>query len=89
MQPAETRTGSIYDLGYRNYDGPRLGRRHAILSLYLFTLRGAFGLGRRTSSKIIPIIITVIAFLPAIAQLGIAALVSDDVDVITPLHGAD
>ena len=84
MQPAETRTGSIYDLGYRNYDGPRLGRRHAILSLYLFTLRGAFGLGRRTSAKIIPVIITIIAFLPAMAQLGIAALVSDDVDVITP-----
>lgn len=84
MQPAESRTGSIYDLGYRHYDGARLGRRQAILSLYLFTLRGAFGLGRRSSAKIVPIIITIIAFLPAIAQLGIAALVADDVDVITP-----
>ena len=84
MQPAEGRTGSIYDLGYRNYDGIRLGRRHAITSLYWYTLRGAFGLGRRTSSKIIPVAIAIIAFLPAIAQLAIAALVSEDVDVITP-----
>lgn len=84
VQPADTRTGNIYDLGYRNYDGPRLGRRHAITSLYFYTLRGAFGLGRRTGSKIIPIIIAIIAFLPAVAQLAIAALVSGDVEIITP-----
>jgi len=84
MQQAESRAGSIYDLGYRNYEGARLGRRHAIISLYLYTLRGAFGLGRRTSSKIIPVIITIIAFIPAAAQLAIAAIVSDDIDVITP-----
>lgn len=83
MQPAETRTGSIYDLGYRNYDGPRLGRRHSVSSLYWYTLRGAFGLGRRTSSKVVPVIIAIIAFLPAIAQLAFAAL-ADDIEVITP-----
>src|SRR5829696_10104864 len=84
MQPSEARAGSIYDLGYRNYEGARLGRQHAITSLYLYTLRGAFGLGRRTSSKIIPVIITIIAFIPAAAQLAIAAIVSDDIDIITP-----
>jgi ABC-2 type transport system permease protein len=84
MPPAEARGGSIYDLGYRRYDGPRLGRQHAVMALYLYSLRGAFGIGRRTSSKIIPIIITVIAFLPALIQLGVAAIVSDDVDVIRP-----
>ena len=84
MQPADARTGNIYDLGYRNYTGKRLGRRHAVLALYFYTLRSAFGLGRRTSSKIIPIVIAVIAFLPAVAQLAIAALVSDEVDIITP-----
>ena len=41
--------GSIYDLGYRRYDGVRLGRRHSVLSLYFYTLRGAFGLGRRST----------------------------------------
>jgi len=77
MQPAETRSGNIYDLGYRNYDGLRLGRRHAAISLYWYTLRGAFGIGRRTSSKIMPILIAIFAFLPAVGQLAISALASD------------
>ena len=76
--------GSIYDLGYRHYDGARLGRRHSVLSLYFYTLRGAFGLGRRSSSKIIPIAISIIAFIPALIQLGIAAIASGIVDLIKP-----
>ncbi len=84
MQPAEARSGNIYDLGYRHYDGARLGRRAAIVSLYFYTLRGAFGLGRRTSSKILPIAITIIAFIPAIVQLGIAGLLSASVEIIRP-----
>lgn len=84
MQPAESRTGSIYDLGYRNYDGVRLGRRHAISSLYWYTLRSAFGIGRRPSSKVIPIIIAIIAFIPAVGQLAIAALVKDDIEIYKP-----
>ncbi|MEO8539709.1 MAG: ABC transporter permease subunit [bacterium] len=83
MQQAESRTGSIYDLGYRGYDGLRLGRRHAITSLYWYTLRSAFGIGRRTGSKIMPIAIVIIAFIPAVGQLAIAALVSN-VEVYTP-----
>ncbi len=83
MQPSEARAGSIYDLGYRNYDGLRLGRRHAITSLYWYTLRSAFGIGRRASSKIMPFAIVIIAFIPAIGQLAIAAIVSN-VEVYTP-----
>ena len=33
-EPRSGRTGSIYDLGYRPYDGARLGRRYAVRSLY-------------------------------------------------------
>jgi len=84
LQPVEPRSGSIYDLGYRNYTGARLGRRHAVASLYWYTLRGAFGIGRRTSSKIIPMLVTVFAFLPALIQLGVAAVLSDDVEVFRP-----
>ena len=53
-------TGNIYDLGYRRYDGPRLGRRHAIWVLWLHRLRGCFGLGRPASSKIFPIALAII-----------------------------
>ena len=84
MPPSEAPGGSFYAVGYRRYDGPRLGRQHAVMALYRYSLRGAFGIGRRTSSKIIPIVITVIAFLPAVVQLGVAAIVSDNVDVIRP-----
>lgn len=72
--------GSIYDLGYRGYDGPRLGRGYALLSLYIHSLRGVFGLGRRTGSKVFPIGLTVLAFIPAVIQLGIGALTESTVE---------
>lgn len=67
---------SVYDLGYRNYAGVRLGRSHAIAALYLHSLRGIFGLGRHMPAKIIPIGLLVVALLPAVVQLGVAAIAS-------------
>lgn len=81
MQPAERAAGNIYDLGYRNYEGERLGRPYAFYSLYIHTVRNAFGLGRRTSSKIMPVALAIIAFIPAVIQLGIAALVPAEFEV--------
>lgn len=74
--------GSIYDLGYRNYEGERLGRRHAISALYRESLRGAFGLGRSAASKIAPAVLITFALFPAIVQIIIAALVPGDADLI-------
>ena len=67
---------NIYDLGYRHYEGERIGRRGTLLTLYVHGLRSAFGLGRRASSKIFPIGLAIIAFIPAIIQLGVGAIVS-------------
>lgn len=75
--PSEPAAGSIYDLGYRKYEGVRRGRTQAILTLYLHTLRGAFGLGRHHTGKIIPFALAGITLIPAVVYLGIAALVSD------------
>lgn len=47
-------TGSIYDIGYRGYDGPRLGRRHAAWTLFAGALRATYGLGRPGRAKIVP-----------------------------------
>jgi ABC-2 type transport system permease protein len=47
-------TGSIYDIGYRGYDGPRLGRRHAVATLFTGALRATYGLGRPARAKILP-----------------------------------
>lgn len=81
MQPAERAAGNIYDLGYQNYEGQRLGRPYAFYSLYIHTVRNAFGLGRRTSSKIMPVALAIIAFIPAVIQLGIAALIPAEFEV--------
>jgi ABC-2 type transport system permease protein len=62
--------GSIYDIGYRRYEGPRLGRSHAIRSLFIHSLRSAFGIGRGGRAKIAPIILGGLAMLPAIAIVG-------------------
>ena len=79
---SERAAGSIYDLGYRRYSGVRLGRRHAVVALYVHGLRAAFGLGRRTRSKIFPIALAIIAAIPAIVQIAIASIVNtDDLDV--------
>lgn len=81
MQPVERAAGNIFDLGYRNYEGERLGRPYAFYSLYVHTLRNAFGLGRRTASKIIPFALAIIAFIPAVIQLGIASVAPTDFEV--------
>ena len=65
--------GTIYDLGYQRYAGQRLGRFNAIGTLFRFSLRTAYGLGRGDRSKFIPGAILLIVFLPAIIQVGIAS----------------
>jgi len=64
-------TGSIYDLGYRGYDGPRLGRTHAIRSLLVHSARSTYGLGRGGRAKIAPIILGGIVILPSIAIVAL------------------
>jgi ABC-2 type transport system permease protein len=67
---AGSATGSIYDLGYRGYEGPRLGRSHAIRSLFTHSLRSTYGLGRGTRAKLAPFFLAVLVCIPS---LGIVA----------------
>lgn len=69
-------TGSIYDIGYQRYQGARLGRGHAIRSLFAHSFRTAFGIGRGGRAKIAPFILGAIALLPAVAFVGAMALFS-------------
>lgn len=57
--------GVIHDIGYRHYDGARLGRSAIVRALYLESLRGAFGLGRSTRSKVIPFLLLAVVCAPA------------------------
>ena len=67
--PVDSPTGSIYDLGYRGYTGPRLGRGFAIRSLFTHSLRTTYGLGRTTRAKLAPWFLLVFAVLPSIGKL--------------------
>jgi ABC-2 type transport system permease protein len=72
---AASATGSIYDIGYRAYTGPRLGRGHAIRALYTSSLRGLFGIGRSGRSKIAPFTLAGLALLPALAAVAFDVLI--------------
>jgi ABC-2 type transport system permease protein len=69
-----TAAGNIYDLGYRSYDGPRLGRAHAIRALFLHTLKTCYGIGRGGRSKIAPFVLLGLATIPAVVAVGALAL---------------
>ncbi|MBV2354783.1 ABC transporter permease [Streptomyces sp. J2-1] len=62
----------IHDIGYRGYDGPRLGRAYARRSLYSQSLRGAYGLGRSAKSKVLPILLFAVMCVPAAIMVAVA-----------------
>lgn len=55
----------IHDIGYRPYEGSRLGRGYALRSLYVQSLRNAYGLGRSARSKVMPILLFGVMVVPA------------------------
>jgi ABC-2 type transport system permease protein len=52
--PVEATAGVIHDIGYRRYEGPRLGRGYVLRSLYGHGMRAAFGIGRGAKAKVFP-----------------------------------
>ena len=61
-------TGVIHDLGYRGYDGPRLGRGAIIRALTWHSFRSSWGIGRGVKAKIVPFLAIVVMCLPALAN---------------------
>lgn len=62
----------IHNIGYRHYDGPRLGRAYARRSLYSQSLRGSYGLGRSVKSKVLPMLLFVVMCVPAAIMVAVA-----------------
>ena len=60
--------GVIHDLGYRGYDGPRLGRAQIVRALTWHSFRSAFGIGRGVKGKIIPALAFIAMCLPALVN---------------------
>jgi ABC-2 type transport system permease protein len=77
----EAPTGTIYDIGYRHYDGPRLGRRGAVMAIVGAGLRAVFGLGRSGRSKVLPWGAVVLALAPAVVAVAIRVLAGDLIDL--------
>jgi ABC-2 type transport system permease protein len=79
------RHSEIYDLGYRNYDGPRLGRWYAVRSLTALSLRNTFGLGRGIGPKFIAFALVAFALVPALIQVALGALLpTEDFEFVRP-----
>ena len=64
--PAAAAAGTIHDIGYRSYEGRRLGRGYVLRSLYLQGLRSTYGLGRSGRAKVVPILLLIATLLPAL-----------------------
>jgi ABC-2 type transport system permease protein len=60
--------GVIHDLGYRGYDGPRLGRVPIVKALTWHSFRSAFGIGRGVKGKIVPVLTFIAMCLPALVN---------------------
>ncbi|MFJ7267196.1 ABC transporter permease subunit [Streptomyces sp. NPDC099050] len=65
----------IHNIGYRSYDGPRLGRSYARKSLFAQSLRGAYGLGRSAKSKVLPMLLFAVMCVPALILVAVAITV--------------
>lgn len=73
MADTTSPAGTIYDIGYRNYEGERLGRANAVRTILVHGIRTVFGFGRGEKAKLLPFGIVVMALLPAIIQSWVHA----------------
>ena len=80
MSSGDGATGRIFDIGFRRYDGPREGRRRAVLAIYKDGLRAALGLGRGGRAKIVPWLFIGASLIPA----AFLALLAGAVDRLAP-----
>jgi ABC-2 type transport system permease protein len=71
------RYGEIFDRGYKHYDGPRLGRRHAIWALIFYSIKRAMGIKKSWTAKIMPILLYTSVAVPVAVGIGIQAFVAD------------
>jgi ABC-2 type transport system permease protein len=78
-------SGTVFDIGYRNYTGQREGRDRSQRSVFKDSVRAALGLGRGGRAKILPWF-----FIAALAMIGvIMALVAGAVSKIMGPQAAE
>ena len=75
--------GVIHDIGYRGYDGARLGRGYVLRSLYLQGLRSTYGLGRTARTKVLPILLLIGTLLPAVILVAVEVYAKQDTQLLS------
>lgn len=70
--------GEIYDLGYQHYTGSRQGRPRAVQALVLYSVKRGLGIKKKWTSKIIPSVLYMAAFIPAFIIAGLIAFLGSE-----------
>ncbi|MGK5551656.1 ABC transporter permease [Actinomadura kijaniata] len=68
---------TIHDIGYRHYEGRRLGRGYVLRSLFVHNLRAAYGLGRPARAKVMPFLLLAVMMLPAVGSVAAVAVTKE------------
>ncbi|HEV2109011.1 MAG TPA: hypothetical protein VGR16_12160 [Thermomicrobiales bacterium] len=77
--PTSERYGEVFDRGYEQYEGMRLGRRHAVWALTRYSMKRAMGIKKGWTSKIVPFLIYAAAALTALIPVGIESFVGEEI----------
>jgi ABC-2 type transport system permease protein len=75
---AASAEAKVFESGFRPYHGHRLGPSHAIWALCLHSAERVLGLRRPGRYKVLPFVCLALAYLPAVAFVGVVALVPKD-----------
>ena len=70
----------LLDTGYRPYDGSRSGIGGAMASLVRYSIGRGLGVGRPFGGKVPIGLVLLVAYLPAIALIGVSVVVGDILD---------
>jgi ABC-2 type transport system permease protein len=79
VNQATSPAGTIYDRGYRHYEGPREGRGRRLRAIAVAGVRRVLGLKRNWKTKVVPWGLLVLAFGPVFAFIGARVLVGEAV----------
>lgn len=65
--------GEIFDRGYQHYSGKRNGRAYAVRRLVIYSIKRGLGIKKRWTSKILPIFLYALAYVPALIIVALLA----------------
>lgn len=71
--------GEVFDRGYQHYTGPRLGRQHAVPALVWYSMKRGLGIKKRWTAKVIPFLLYIFAFAPALIVVALLAFIESTV----------